>query len=113
MYCSGCGQEVAGQARFCPRCGRAMQMPLAGSWDGIVRPRLGRKLAGVCAGLSVRYGWDLTLVRWIAVLAGLFTFPFAVIVYGVLWVALPEEPLYLPAPDTSVHAPGPTAENAG
>jgi phage shock protein PspC (stress-responsive transcriptional regulator) len=97
MYCSGCGLEVAGGARFCPRCGRAMQMPPPmGGWDGLMRPRFGRKIAGVCAGLSLRYGWDVGLVRLVAVLLALFTFPLGVIAYFVLWIALPEEPLYLP-----------------
>jgi phage shock protein PspC (stress-responsive transcriptional regulator) len=65
--------------------------------DGLVRPRYSRKIAGVCAAFAMRYGWDLTALRVIAVVLAVMTFPCAVIVYLILWVVLPEEPLYLPA----------------
>jgi len=101
MYCSGCGQGVMGGGRFCPRCGRAMQFAPVGAWDGLMRPRYGRKVAGVCAAMAARYGWDLTALRLITALLALLTFPCVVIVYLILWVVLPEEPLYMPVPEAS------------
>jgi phage shock protein PspC (stress-responsive transcriptional regulator) len=74
-----------------------MQFNPVGTWDGLVRPRATRKVAGVCAGLAQRYFWDVALVRVITLLLAVFTFPLGVIAYAVLWIALPEEPLYLPA----------------
>jgi phage shock protein PspC (stress-responsive transcriptional regulator) len=59
---------------------------------------MNRKIAGVCAGLSARYGWDLSMVRLIAILGAVLLPPMVEIAYVVLWIALPEEPLYLPRP---------------
>ena len=57
MYCSSCGKEEPMGAKFCPYCGRANQMETQGGvLPGMVRPRVGRKIAGVCAGLAQRYG---------------------------------------------------------
>ena len=35
----------------------------------LTRPRYPRMIAGVCSGFALHYGWDLSLVRVIAVLA--------------------------------------------
>jgi phage shock protein C len=67
----------------------------------VVRPREGRKVAGVCIGLAQRYGWDVALVRVIALLAAILIFPLGLIAYGVFWIILPEEPLFLPAATTA------------
>jgi phage shock protein C len=61
-----------------------------------VRPRAGRKLAGVCQGLANQYGWDVTLTRVIAVVLAIFVFPIGLIAYGLLWLMMPEEALALP-----------------
>jgi phage shock protein C len=42
------------------------------------------KLMGVCAGLANRFGWDVTLVRIAFVLATLFGFGSAILVYLVI-----------------------------
>jgi phage shock protein C len=42
------------------------------------------KLLGVCAGLADRFGWDATLVRVAFVLATLFGFGSAIIVYLII-----------------------------
>ena len=97
-YCAGCGKELPMGSRFCPACGRAVHYANAvptTNFDGIVRPRVGRKIGGVCLALSKRYGWDLALVRVATVLIGLFTFPLGVIAYCILWAVLPEEPYLL------------------
>ena len=51
----------------------------------------GRWLGGVCAGLSQHLGWPVTLLR-LAFVALTMTQFVGVIVYAVLWVALPPEP---------------------
>ena len=54
-----------------------------------VRPRSGRVLGGVCAAVANRFGWDVTLVRVLTVIASLFAGA-ALIVYVVLWIVVPE-----------------------
>jgi phage shock protein PspC (stress-responsive transcriptional regulator) len=58
---------------------------------GLVRPRQGRILAGVCAGLGRRVGLDPWLVRVLAI-ASLFLPGPQFIAYIVLWIVMPSEP---------------------
>ncbi|MEJ5867220.1 PspC domain-containing protein [Pseudokineococcus sp. 5B2Z-1] len=56
----------------------------------LVRPRSGRVVAGVCAGLADRFGLSRTLVRLLFVLS--FLLPGTqLLVYVVLWVLVPSE----------------------
>ena len=48
-----------------------------------------RMIAGVCSGIADYFGWDVTLVRILYVLATFFT-AFSGIVYLILWVIMPE-----------------------
>jgi phage shock protein PspC (stress-responsive transcriptional regulator) len=57
---------------------------------GLVRPRQGRILAGVCAGLGRRVGLDPWLVRVLAI-ASLFLPGPQFIAYIVLWILMPSE----------------------
>lgn len=61
-----------------------------------MRPRAGRQIAGVCAGLSQAYGWDISLVRIITVLSCLLTGGMVGVAYIAGWVGIPEEPLDAP-----------------
>ncbi|MEP6478056.1 MAG: PspC domain-containing protein [Rhodoglobus sp.] len=54
------------------------------------RPRNGRVIAGVCAGLARRFGWDVSLVRVLAVLSVLLPGP-QVIIYLVMWLVVPQD----------------------
>lgn len=56
---------------------------------GLTRPRHGRMIAGVCAGLAQHYGWSTGTVRLVFVLFGLFGA--GEIVYIVLWFLMPKE----------------------
>jgi phage shock protein PspC (stress-responsive transcriptional regulator) len=109
MYCSNCGQEEPAGAKFCPHCGRATQVDAQATLPGMVRPRYGRKIAGVCAGLALRYGWDVALVRVIALVLAASTCSLGCIAYAVLWIVMPDEPLYLPQ---TASASGPSVDNA-
>ena len=55
------------------------------------RPRNGRLIGGVCAALADRFGWNVSLVRLIAVLSILIPGP-QIIFYIVAWVLIPGEP---------------------
>ena len=53
------------------------------SWDS--------PISGVCGGFARYLGIDPTLVRVLAVLLGVFTFPAFVIAYIVAWAVMPKE----------------------
>lgn len=53
-----------------------------------LRPRSGRLLAGVCAGIADRLGWSRALVRVVWVVLSLFPGPLWVL-YVVLWILMP------------------------
>jgi phage shock protein PspC (stress-responsive transcriptional regulator) len=55
----------------------------------LVRPRQGRMIAGVCAGLARRFGMSPGLVRVLFVLSCLLPGP-QFLIYLALWVLLPE-----------------------
>ncbi len=55
------------------------------------RPRTGRVLGGVCAALARRFGWDVTLVRILAVVSLLLPGP-QLVFYVVAWIVIPGEP---------------------
>ena len=48
-------------------------------------------VAGVCAGLAEYLGWDIAVTRLLYVLITIFTAFSGVLVYIVLWIAMPEE----------------------
>jgi phage shock protein C len=54
------------------------------------RPRTGRVIGGVCAALARRFGWDVTLVRVLAVVSLLLPGP-QLIIYVIAWVVIPGE----------------------
>ena len=56
----------------------------------LYRPRDGRMIAGVCAGIAHRFGWDPTLVRVLTALSILLPGP-QVLAYILLWILMPNE----------------------
>ena len=58
----------------------------------LTRPRTGRMLSGVCAGLANFFGLDVSLVRIIYVFATIFTAFAGTLIYIILLVIIPEEP---------------------
>jgi phage shock protein C len=62
----------------------------------LYRPIIGRRIAGVCIGLSQAYGWDLAAVRIFAVIGLFFSCGFAAVAYLACWIGIPEEPVPLP-----------------
>jgi phage shock protein C len=53
-------------------------------------------VAGVCQGLANHYGWDVTVVRIVMLVLALGT-GLGLILYAVIWLVAPEEPLALPS----------------
>jgi phage shock protein C len=97
IYCAGCGKALSDDARFCSNCGRPVgntaAYTAAAPRPPFVRPRAGRKIAGVCQGLANHLGWDVTILRVITVVLAVLTFPLGVIAYFIFWLVVPEEPL--------------------
>jgi phage shock protein C len=59
--------------------------------QGLVRPRQGRLLGGVCAGLGRRFGIDPWPARLLFVLVLLVLPGSQFIVYPILWILMPDE----------------------
>ncbi len=94
MYCSHCGKELDGGARFCPACGTAWQSSQTPRRP-LMRPRHPRMIAGVCAAFALEYGWDLSLVRVITALFIVLT-GVGLLAYLAAWIIIPEAPYALP-----------------
>jgi len=104
IYCSRCGTAQADGARFCSNCGAAMNgAPGAVGTRPLMRPRVGRQIAGVCLGLSQAYGWDIGIVRVLTVLGLVFSGGIVGVAYLAGWIGIPEEPL---EPQAGAYPPG-------
>ena len=61
MYCNYCGKVIQDDAAVCAYCGIRVGASLART--RLVRPRLGRKVGGVCLGFAEYFDIDVTVVR--------------------------------------------------
>ena len=59
--------------------------------QGLVRPRDGRVLGGVCAGLGRRFGVEAWMARLLFVLVLLIIPGSQLLIYPVLWILMPNE----------------------
>jgi len=62
--------------------------------NGLYRPREGRMIAGVCAGLGRRFGMGAGTVRLLAVISCILPGP-QFLIYIALWIMMPTEEKYL------------------
>ncbi|MBI4582506.1 MAG: protein kinase [Planctomycetes bacterium] len=81
---------------------------LAASLPRLERPRGGRLIAGVCAGIANRYGMDPVWVRVLFVIIAFFT-GIGILAYPILWISMPKEkaPAAIPARPLSALPPAP------
>ncbi len=56
----------------------------------LTRPREGRMVAGVCAGIANRFGWSPTTVRIVFVVSCLLPGP-QFLLYLAMWIIVPKE----------------------
>ena len=105
MYCNYCGKVIQEDANICAYCGKRVGAVLARK--RLIRPRVGRKIAGVAAGFAEYFDLDVTLMRlgWIlfAICTGI-----GFIGYFIAWMVMPEEPEIVWVPNV----PGSQQSNA-
>ncbi len=110
MNCTACGKELSFGSKFCSNCGTAVPPPQPytppAPQPQIVRPRYGRMLGGVCAGLAQHFGWDLALVRILLAVLIFFGCGTPILAYFIAWIVIPNEPYFFTtAPFTQPHTP--------
>jgi phage shock protein C len=86
MYCNACGKVIPDDARLCSYCGSPVGA-LRRDW---IRPKVGRRIAGVCLGMAQHFGWNVTLVRIVWLLLFLFAGTGG-LAYVILWIVMPNE----------------------
>jgi len=86
---------IQDDANVCAYCGVRVGASVARR--KLIRPRMGRKIAGVCLGFSEYFDIDVTVVRLVWLIAACMTV-IGFISYPIAWIIMPEEPLLLPAP---------------
>jgi phage shock protein C len=94
MCCNYCGKVIQDDSNVCAYCGVRVGPSVART--RLVRPRQGRKIAGVCMGFAEYFDVDVTLVRVVWLIAS-FTTIIGMISYPIAWIVMPEEPLLLRA----------------
>ncbi|MGA7764928.1 MAG: PspC domain-containing protein [Candidatus Sulfotelmatobacter sp.] len=95
MYCNHCGKLIQDDAAVCAYCG--IRAGTSQARKKLMRPRVGRRIAGVCLGFSEYFDLDVTLVRVVWLIASFVTV-IGFVSYPIAWIIMPEEPLALPAP---------------
>lgn len=96
VYCHRCGTGLPASARFCSNCGATVLVAAPAPGRPLVRPHVGRQIAGVCIGLAQANGWDVAVIRILAVVGFFFSGGLVAIAYLAGWIGIPEEPLPLP-----------------
>jgi phage shock protein C len=95
MYCNYCGKAIQDDANVCAYCGTRVGGVIARK--RLVRPREGRKVAGVCMGVAEYFDLDVTLVRVVWLITALVPAGLGFIGYVIAWIVMPEEPRLLAA----------------
>jgi len=106
MYCNYCGKVIQDDANICAYCGTRVGAVLARK--RLLRPRTGRKVAGVCAGFAEYFDLDVTLVRVVWLISVFLGACLGLIAYVIAWIVMPEEPLALPQPAPAPASPAVT-----
>ena len=77
--------------RGAEKTGGMSQIKSSFAQQGLVRPRQGRVIAGVCAGLGRRFGLSPWTARLLFVLVLMLLPGSQLIIYPVLWILMPNE----------------------
>lgn len=96
MFCTHCGVQMGDpEPNFCSSCGKPSASGRA-RYDRpyakrLERPRLGRRIAGVCAAFADYFEVDVTLIRVLAVIGLFFSFGTGLIAYVIAAIVIPNE----------------------
>lgn len=113
MICTACQKTIIDGSTYCYNCGAkqpagatdAQTPPPAGrAQRKLMRSSMDKKLGGVCGGLGHYFDVDVTLVRVLWLLA-VFCGGTGLLLYAILWIVLPVEPLYVPVTPQATTAP--------
>jgi phage shock protein C len=104
MYCNYCGKVIQDDANVCAYCGTRVGSSLARK--RLLRPRKGRKIAGVCLAFAEYFDIDVTAVRLVWLITSFMT-GIGLLSYPIAWIVIPEEPLLLSAPAGARQATNP------
>ncbi len=96
VYCHQCGTGLPPTARFCSNCGATLQFTQPMPGRPLYRPHAGRTIAGVCIGLAQANGWDVAVVRILAVLGFFFSGGIVAVAYIAGWIGIPDEQVPFP-----------------
>ena len=96
FYCQRCGSGIPPSARFCSSCGSVVSANTPIPGRPLVRPIVGRQIAGVCLALAQANGWDVAVVRILAVVGFFVTGGLVGVAYVAGWIGIPEEPIAMP-----------------
>ena len=96
VFCHRCGTGLPLGARFCSNCGAVILVAQPMTGKPLVRPRVGRQIAGVCLALAQSNGWDVAVIRILTVLGFCFSGGIVGVAYVAGWIGIPDEPLGLP-----------------
>lgn len=109
MICPNCQKEIADHSNFCYNCGANLGglapvpgvIPPVHPVKRLMRSSTDKKIAGVCAGLAEYFDLDPMLVRilWLVLI---FFAGTGVLVYFILWIALPLAPPRIAASSVAV-----------
>ena len=90
MYCNYCGKVIQDDANVCAYCG--IRVGGVAARKRLMRPRAGRKIAGVCAGLAEYLDLDVTLIRLVWLIVVIFAGA-GLVAYVIAWIVMPDEPV--------------------
>lgn len=95
LYCHRCGTTLPLSARFCSSCGATVYVAPSASGP-LLRPIVGRQIAGVCLALARANGWDVAVVRIVTVVTFFFSGGLVLVAYLAGWIGIPEEVVPFP-----------------
>jgi len=107
FFCHLCGTGLPTGARFCSNCGTVVVATAPTPGRPLVRPLIGRQIAGVCLGVAQANGWDVTVVRVLTVVGFFCSSGLVGIAYLAGWIGIPEEHFVVPGmyPPQGVNGP--------